>query len=179
VGPAPTGGADEFSFSGLTDGQYFLRYNMPVTTSVVAKSIMANGVDYLDRPFDAAGGDLTNVVVTVTDKVATLMGTVRDRRGATVADAAVIAFPADSSMWTNYGFSPPRIRSTLASKQGTYRIQGLPQGEYLVVAVNGSQRDAWQDSRFFPAAAGQAARTSVDWGATQTVNVTATEVTVR
>ena len=172
----PPAAPDEFAFHGLTDGEYFLRYYWP---GMVAKSIMANGIDYADRPFDVSGGDLRGVVVTVTDKLASLSGIVRDRAGAAQSSAAVIAFPADRTMWSRYGFSPPRIKSTLASKQGTYVLQGLPQGEYLVVAVTASQRDAWQDSRFFPAVAGQAARASVDWGATQAVNLTMTDVVLR
>ena len=35
-------------------------------------------------------------------------------------------------MWANYGFSPTRLRSTSAGRNGSFRMTGLPAGDYLV-----------------------------------------------
>ena len=102
--------------------------------------------------------------MTLTDKIASLSGAVRDRQGAPVVQGVVVAFPADSSLWTNFGTSPRRIKATSFYGPTGYRLTGLPEGDYLVVAVDASMLDAWHDPRFCAAAVSSATRVSLDWG---------------
>jgi len=167
---------EAFSIPGLKDGDYFLRVS---NVGVLVKSVTINGDDYTDRPFSASAGDVSGAIVTLTDKSASISGVVRDRRGAPVTRGAVVIFPADRTLWTGFGFSPPRIRAVTFSSAAGYSVTRLPQGEYYLVAVDASQFEAWQDPRFFPAAASSAARVMLDWGQTRTQELTLAEVTLK
>ncbi len=82
----------EFEVTGLRPGLYRLR----IGGAPNAKSITWNGRDLTYEPFDASQGhDFDGVVVTVTDKTATIEGSVRDESGNRVRTAAVLAFPTD------------------------------------------------------------------------------------
>ena len=177
--PVPTAPTSPgaFSLQGLKDGDYFLRADR--SPPIVVKSVVINGMDYTDRPFAASGGDITGVIVTLTDKSASVSGRVRDRRGAAVTKGAVVAFPVDQTQWTRFGFDPPRIKAVTFSAATGYTIAALPQGDYYLIAVEASQFEAWQDPRFFAAAASSAARISLDWGATKTQDLTLVEVLLK
>jgi hypothetical protein len=172
-----SGDSMAFVLQGLMPGEYYLRNR--ASGDWIVKSIVAGGRDYTDAPFDAtAGRDFTDVVVTMTDKPGSIEGTVTAGDGRQSA-ATIIAFPADRSRWTNYGLSPTRIKTTRVTNVGSYRLAGLPAGEYLVVAVDPSQADAWHDPAFFPAAAGAASRVSVEWGASARMALRVVEVRLR
>jgi hypothetical protein len=122
-------------------------------------------------PIDLRGRDLGDVAITLTDKPATIAGAVRGDDGVPATDAAIVVFPAEKAAWTNYGISPDRIRSTRPGTAGSFQIATLPAGDYLVVAVDVAQRDAWQDPAWLDAASRAATPVSVDWGETETVNL--------
>lgn len=177
----PSGGAPSwsgprsFEIQSLTPGRYYLRTNLP---TAVIKSIVSDGRDLANEPIDvSSGGDLTSVIVTITTRVPTLSGAVQATTGAPAVGAAVICFPANRNVWQKFGFNPTRTRSVAADSNGAFRFEGLPAGEYLVVAVPESQRDAWRDSQFLDAASRVAARVRLEWGAT--VNQTLRLETIR
>jgi hypothetical protein len=168
--PGDPGGA--FAITGLEMGEYFLRVRgFP---GWIAKSIVLGGRDYVDRPFDTSSGrDIADIVVTVTDKGAAVEGRVSDSRGAPVRDdAAVIIFPVTREQWTDYGLTPPRIRSVRSSPTGSYVIDSLPAGDYFLVAVDAMQAGAWTDPAFFERASASATRASVDWGERRLLSLT-------
>ncbi len=130
-----TGHPDEnarFITAGVPPGRYLLR----VTNTIQGwffLGAMADGRDISDTPVDLRK-DMTDVVLTFTDRPTTITGIVRD--GARVdGDANVIAFPVDSASWVNQGISQRRLRTTRAAKDGTYTLPPLPPGEYYVAAV--------------------------------------------
>ena len=162
---------DAFTIEGLRPGQYFLR------TSRTVKSIVWDGRDYTSTPFDAStGSDITGIVVTITDEAGRITGTVRDQTGAAADDAAVIYFPAERELWTNFGTQPPRMRATTASTAGIFNVTGVPAGDYLLIAVHGDQIDAWKNPAFLDAAARLATRVSVDWNETKTLDLVRQQV---
>ena len=149
--------APGFKIEGLMAGEYVLRARTPNTA---VASVIWNGQDYTDRPFDAREGkDFTGVVVTLTSASASVSGTVSD---AGTTGAAVIAFPVERDRWVNYGFNPTRLKSALASQDGRFRLDGLPVGDYYLVAVPAAQERAWIDPAFLNAHAGRATRVRVD-----------------
>ena len=94
--------------------------------------------------------------------------------GRPVASAAVVAFPAESDQWTNYGFTPIRLKSVGIDTSGGYRVDGLPAGDYILIAIDSSQADAWQDPQFLEAASRAGTRVKLGWGdsATQDLRLT-------
>ncbi len=174
VGRDPAGG---FSIKGLQRGEYLLR--VFAGGGFLVKSIAADG-DYTSRPFDATpGSDITNVIVTLTDRVPTLSGAVRDREGGVVKQGAVIVFPVDREQWTRFGLDPPRIKAVTYLGSRGYQVPRLPAGEYYAIAVESQMRDAWHDPRFFSAAAPLATRVILSWGASSAQDLTIQRVTLK
>ena len=133
---------------------------------------MWNGRDYADVPFDAATGqDITGVLVTMTNATASVGGVVRDAQGRPAAGAAVIVFPVERRLWSDYGLQPARIRTVSASADGAFLLTPLPGGEYDVVALPGGDIDAWQRPDFFKSVEALAVRVTVDWGGKKTQDI--------
>jgi hypothetical protein len=146
-----------FTIEGLMAGEYVFRVR---GTNIAVESVTWNGQDYTDRPFDAgAGRDFADVVVRFGNASSSIGGTVSD---AGTTGAAVIAFPVDRERWVNYGFNPTRLKSVFASQDGRFRVDGLPAGDYYLVAVPAAQERAWIDPAFLNAHAGRATRVRVD-----------------
>jgi hypothetical protein len=165
---APDSPANEFEISGLLPGEYWLR---GPSSGWLVKSIQWKGKDYAVTPFDtAATQDLTGVVVTLTNAVPTLTGTVRDRDGQPAIGAAVMIFPVERALWTNFGLMPARIKSTMTGPSGIFTLTTLPAGEYCVVAMSTRPR-AWMDSDFFAAAEPLSTRVKLSWGGTSSADV--------
>ena len=147
-----------FFVSGLLPGEYTLNFmGLPPI-----KSITVGGTDYTTRPIDTANSrGLDDIVVTVTDKVATISGVVQSGTAESVP-SAVIYFPTDRSQWSRYGLRPTRIGSASVSSGGTYKIE-VPAGEYFILAVPATQTGLWQDQKRLEAAALLATRVKVGW----------------
>jgi hypothetical protein len=151
-----------FVFHGLMAGEYVLRVGIGSRYTQV-ESITWEGRDYIDRPFDASDGkDISGVVLTLTSHTASISGVVGDGVAGVTSGAAVIVFPVERERWSNYGLNPQRIKSVLTTSDGRYRVEGLPVGDYYLVAVPAAQEHAWFDPAFFASHAGRAARVRVE-----------------
>jgi hypothetical protein len=173
--PSARRGADDplsFVIEGLGRGQYLVR-----VPGAMIKSIAWNGRDYTDRPFDtSSGASIDDVVVTTTDRAASMTGSVRDERGQTASSGAVIYFPVEPALWRRYGLQPARLRSVQVSSAGTFNIARVPAGEYYLIAVTEDQGGRWTDPAFLEVASRLASRVSVDWGGTATQNLSLASV---
>jgi hypothetical protein len=162
--------ADFFVIEGLKPGEYVMRIGLGGNRFTV-KSITIDGRDFTTKPIDASTlGPRSEAIVTMTDKLTTVKGSVRDGRGP-VTDAAVIVFPADRNQWSRYGLRPNRLRGVPLSGTPAFLVDNLPAGDYFAVAVNLSQLGAWQDPRFLDRAAALATRFTLDWGEVKTLDL--------
>jgi hypothetical protein len=163
-----------FTIDGLRSGEYFLR-----APGGMIKHILA-GEDHTYRPLRVdAGTDTTNVVITLDSRVAELSGSVRDAKGAIVRQSVVILFPAERSQWSHFGLRPTLIRAVTYFGDEGYKIPRLPGGEYLAIAVETAQQEAWRDQKFLSAASSLATRVALDWGAKSVQNLTLQHVVVK
>jgi hypothetical protein len=150
-----------FQIEGLRPGEYVLRAS---AGNLRIKSIsIAAGRDVTDEPI-AVQAETAVLRVVLTEQLATVSGAIRDADGRPAAGAAVIVFPVDRSQWTRYGFSAVRIRTSLTFGPDGYRIRGLPEGEYYIVAVDSELEPAWRDASFLEAATRNAKRIVLKWG---------------
>jgi len=151
-----------FTIKGFLPGEYVLRV-VGLGPPYAVKSVVIGGRDYATRPIDASSGqDIDNVVVTYTDRLASIGGSV-----ATTADdppITVIAFPAEREAWAKYGFSATRFQTGGVSNSGLYKIPNIPAGRYFLVAVPSEQQSRWQDPAFLAEASKVAATVTVGWG---------------
>ncbi|HYN07064.1 MAG TPA: carboxypeptidase-like regulatory domain-containing protein [Vicinamibacterales bacterium] len=147
-----------FTTAGVPPGKYLLRViNPPGGWDV--RSIMLGGVDASDTPIDFEDKDLAGAVITFSDRVSALSGTVKSTQGAVDNAAAVVIFPTDNRAWT-YN-NARRVRMTRASKSGTYTFNGLPEGDYFLIAIPEEVASEWQDPRFLEAMSREATRVTI------------------
>jgi len=102
-----------------------------------------NGVDVSDVPFVVSDETLPEIVVTLTDAQWRVSGTVRDAKSLPMATGRVLIFPADRTRWVGQGAQPRRQR-LVEVKNGAYAIDGLPGGEYFIVALAAGAAGEWQ-----------------------------------
>jgi hypothetical protein len=144
--PARVDPKGEFTSVGLPPGRYVVRgHGAP--PGWMFKSATVDQRDVADTPLELDRKDITDVVVTFTDRITMLSGIVRTPYGVPDANAAVLIFPASDQSWSLPAFNPQRFRRVRPREGGAYQITGLPIGDYYVVAVSENRFDSWQDPR--------------------------------
>ena len=94
------------------------------------KAILLDGDDVTDGTFDL-GSKTGNIRVVMTDRVASLNGTIQSNSD--LRDYNVIVFPEDAAKWT---FPSRFVRTVRADAEGRFRIDGLPPERYLAAAID-------------------------------------------
>jgi len=148
----------QFSTVGVPPGRYFVRMKaaMPGWTF---QSAMAGGRDASVVAVDFESNDLTGVTLNFTDQPSELSGQVQG--DGVLEGTAVIVFPADSTAWTGYGTTSRRLLQTRADKQGNFKLQALPAGDYLAVAMPDKMANDWSNPKALEAFAAAATRVHV------------------
>jgi hypothetical protein len=120
-----------FELRGLAGPQMIRVQNLPAGWGV--KSITLDGADITDAPFDfKPGSNVTDLVITLTDQLSEITGSVRDNRGGPVADYVLVAFAENTKLW---GAQSRFVQTTRPNQNGTFSIKGLPPGRYLAAVV--------------------------------------------
>jgi hypothetical protein len=131
-----------FSVDGLY-GQRLLRLFPGESGGWFLKNVVLDGKDVTDTPLDFDGGrEAKGFEVILTRKRSGVSGDVRDSRGQLVRAFAVVLFPDDERQWIP---ASRFIAAGRADQQGQFKIVGMPDGDYLVAAVEfletGEERD--------------------------------------
>jgi hypothetical protein len=138
------------------------------------KAVTTGGHDVLDSPFTLGASDLDDMVVTLTDRVPRIVGTLRDGGGRPNPSATVGIFPVDKARWRLPGMPSPRVRTTSPDRNAGYSMDGLPAGEYLIVAVD--HPVDFSDPAVLTSLMGSATHVSVVEGESRTLNLTVVAV---
>jgi hypothetical protein len=133
----------EFQTKGHEAGKYFL--NVTAGGAWQLKSATLGGRDLLDGPIEIRDSDLAGVVVTFTDKIGQVTGSVRSPGKTDLSETSVVLFPADYRTWIDNGMNPRRSRTVRATKPGAFTIPNVPAGDYLIVAIDRSAPADLQD----------------------------------
>ena len=123
------GAQRQFASTGLPPGKYIVNV-VGVPAGWTLKSVMDAGIDISDAPFELTDRDLTNVVITLTDRASTISGVVRGPQGDVDDAGVVIAFPTDARLWQDYGSNPRRLKTARTSPKGVYS-RAQPPGRRL------------------------------------------------
>jgi hypothetical protein len=155
---APDG---QFVLTGVVPGRYTMRVN-----SGMLKSLMIGGNDILDFPLDFTGEtDVTGAVLTVTDTLSEVSGTLTDAIGKPALGYFILAASTDSRFWTPQS---RRVAISYPSPDGRYTFRGLPPGTYSVCALNDFEQGAQYDPEFLKTvAAASISITVIDGGKIQ------------
>jgi carboxypeptidase family protein len=153
-----------FKTVSLAPGKYRLR--VPSVGAWEPKSARVDGRDLLDEAIDLGTSDITDIVITFSDRpLGTITGTVRTAQGAADPSALVAIFPADPRLRTDFSGNARRMRLARTTAAGQYAIPGLPPGQYLVVAGGDELFDTWLEPSALEALARRATRVDIGEGA--------------
>ena len=102
------------------------------TPALTVKSITHAGRDVTDDAFDLTATDsISDVVITLTDKVSSVSGQVRGRDGRPVRNYVVVLLPNNPGAGAGSG----RMHVAHAGTDGHFQIRTLRPGRYLAAAV--------------------------------------------
>jgi uncharacterized protein (DUF2141 family) len=161
--PAPIGPDGSFTFKGVFPGKFVLRANGMVKSSMVGMQ------DTLDVPLDFTGDrDVTDAVITVTDKTSELTGTLTDAAGRPAFDYSILAVTTDQRLWMA---GSRRIMVAQLGLDGTYTFRNLPPGDYMVAAIADLEPGGQYDPELLRSLAGASLRVTVTEGAKATQNI--------
>lgn len=126
-----------FLTAGVEPNDYFLRVPVPPPGWMVA-AIRLAGRDTTETPIAVSGSDVADVEIVFSDRPGVISGTVSTTAGSRDRDATVIVFAADSRRWALIGATPTLVREVRVSETGAFNVQGLPAGDYFIVAIDDS-----------------------------------------
>ena len=107
--------------------------------------------------------------LTITDRTASVTGTVADDQHKAIDDYRVVVFAEDERQWTPWSRF---VKSVLPSAGGRFTVDGLLPGRYLACAVDHIEDDAWRDPDLLRRLRAAASPLSLTEGDTQVVSLT-------
>jgi hypothetical protein len=152
-----------FRISGLVPGQYRLNaappgsnamFNLGTIVSAdgwALKSAMSNGRDLADGAFEITDPAPADVVVTFTKATTEIRGRVLTADGQPTGGFPIVVFATERAYWTP---GSRRVTSAKPASDGTYRVRGLPPGQYYVCALSELDPNDLLDPSFLEQLAG-------------------------
>jgi uncharacterized protein (DUF2141 family) len=155
-----------FTITGVPAGRYTLQLDGPWTL----KSAMVANQDTLDFPLVFSGEqDVTDAVLTVTDRRSELTGMLTDAAGKPALDYQVIVAATDSKFWC-LGMER-RVRMTSPDIDGYFAFNALPPGSYQIAVVIDPDPDAVNDPEFLRTVMRTSIQVTIGEGAKVTQNL--------
>jgi len=165
----------EFRTKGFAPGKYFVNAIAP---GWQVKSATMGGRDVLDAPIEINDSDVGGIIITFTDKLGQVSGTVQAPGDTDLSEVSVLLFPAAYRAWIDAGMNPRRARTTRVSRTGAYSVPNLAAGDYFAIAIDRSHEGDMQDPAYIEALARAGTRVTVNADPV-TLALTRTQVVVR
>jgi hypothetical protein len=150
VPSVPVDAEGKFRFPSVVPGRYqasgyFSAPTRDQTPQWVMKSVTAGGQNVTDAPLEIRPREEPpEIVITFTDKVTEISGTLFDAAGRPNSDLSIIMFPGNREFWRQ---GSRRIRPVRPASDGKFKLAGLPAGEYYLAAVTDYEyTDLWDAS---------------------------------
>ena len=163
-----------FTTVGVPAGKYILRVTGAPQGWTLRSAIFA-GRDITETAVELKDDNAAGVVLSFTDRPTELSGTARDASGNGDATASILVFPVEPAGWVDTGTQPRRLRQARTGRDGSFRLGGLPPGEYHVVAIAGTAPRSWQDPQYLDAVSRSATQVRIGEGDTRTVTLNSTK----
>ncbi len=144
--PARSASDGTFTTPGDAPGRYVVFASAP--SGWTFESVSLGGKPAPDDVIELDTTDLRDLVVTFSRKTTRVAGSIADPNGAADANADVIVFPADTTLWREGIINNRRGRLMHATSAGTFEFSGLATGEYYIAAVSARLVTDWQDPAF-------------------------------
>jgi len=119
-----------FGFAGVS-GRVIVDITSP--EEWMMKSVTIGPNEFTNSVLDLGDREaLTNVVITVTSRVTSVVGQVADAAGQTASDYVVVLVPAESY---DLAITSRRVRAIRPATDGTFTTKGILPGRYAAVAI--------------------------------------------
>jgi len=112
------------------NGRHIIRVSN-VAKGMMVRQVLVGSADVTDTGFEPTQDTEVEIVL---GPATTVTGTVADRRGIPVAEAAIAAFAEDAALWSLPGSR--YVKRVIAGADGRFTIAGLPAGRYYIVAFD-------------------------------------------
>jgi protocatechuate 3,4-dioxygenase beta subunit len=133
------------------------------------ESVMVGGQDVLDLPLEIRPGqELSGVVMTFTDRVASVAGVITNGSGRPVQAPTVLIYPADERYW---GPDSRRIRTTRPGEDGAFTFRALPPGDYRLAALLDPEPGSFFEREFLEQVGSSALRVTLAAGEQKVQNL--------
>jgi hypothetical protein len=126
----------------------------------------AEGLDVLDSPLVLTENspEMTNLVLTFTDRHTSLSGSLVTAAGRPAVDYTIIAFTTNRDWWRQ---PFRRVLTSRPATDGGYKINDLPPGDYYVAALAEVAPNEWLDAAFLEQTVTAAVRVTIGPGEKQ------------
>jgi hypothetical protein len=157
-----------FEMDGLVGGRVFRFANLPKGWHLRRITMEAN--DVTDKGFAfKPGEDVEGFEIELTTRTQGVTGTVTNDKGEPVKEYTVVIFPEDDAKWT---LAASRwFASARPDQQGQFKVNDLPAGSYMAVAVEYVAQGEWNDPEWLARVAKNATKVKVDEGSTKTLEL--------
>jgi hypothetical protein len=156
-----------FLFSSVPPGPYDVQVGLgeltgSQTVTWALESATVSGHDVADGTLDVGQGvDIIGVTVTLTDQQTRISGTLFDSAKRPTSQFSLLLFSVDRRHWTPRS---RRVQFVQPAVDGTFSVEGLPSGEYFVVAVTTDTSGIPVDEVYLQQLAGMATRITLARG---------------
>ena len=135
-----------FVLENVWPGAYRITAGARESVTWFTDAVTLAGRDVALDPIDIAPGQsVKDVLVTLTDRRASLAGTVLDETGEPAPEFLILLYPTESRHWTVHA---QRMRVTRATPDGDYTITGLRPGTYRIATLRDVEFGAWFEPAF-------------------------------
>jgi hypothetical protein len=133
------------------------------------RSVRYRGVDITDAGMEfRPNEDVADVEIELTNRATDVSGLVTNAKGDALKDYSIVVFPQDRDKWTP---SSRYMRTVRPDQDGRYKVNGLPPGEYRVIALDYVDPNEWNSPEFLDGIRSKAMSFSVNEGETKTVDL--------
>lgn len=134
-----------FTIESIPSGPHLIRPNGNLP-GFSLKSVVDDGRDITDTPIELRSGQkLSNVVITLTDRMTEVNGTITTDQKVPITDYTVLAFSTDPTFWRPQS---RHIATARPDQTGKFRIRGLPTGNYYLAMVDPAQQGEWFEAAY-------------------------------
>lgn len=138
---APVDAAGRFVLRDVFPGEYRLGAYVKAPTPWFIEGATVSGRDARDQPLTIASGQrITNAVVTMTNRRATVSGTILTGQGEPANDYWILVYASDER---DRAVHAGRLRGSRAADDGTFTIPGFRAGSYRVATFLEGEFGDW------------------------------------
>jgi hypothetical protein len=135
----------EFVVHDVFPGDYRISASQKASSGWFLDTTEVPGPEATGQVVQVRQHDVTGITVTMTDQRAEITGTIMTQKGEPAPEYFILIYPSDETYWTPYSL---RLRGARAKQDGTFVIDGIPEGSYRLATLLDAEFGAWFEPSF-------------------------------